>query len=188
MGFTELERLTTSRPMSLKYGNASSGHGEAAPPRYHADANSYTLDRMVALLLGRPPGISDDDIDAELPIVETDAGGARPMASAVHYIKLKRLESKIQRAVFTIGRRHTMTSAEVYPFLQAVDQWENEIPTEASMTQHWTVPCCSRDWFLLRAVETRLHLLRPLCQEKGEMAEIFLPRLAQYAAEGCELQ
>lgn len=110
------------------------------------------------------------------------------MASAVHYIKLKQLESRIQRAVFTIGKSRTMTTAEVYPFLQAVDQWEKEIPIESSLTQHWTVPCCSRDWFLLRAVETRMHLLRVLCQEEGEMAQTFLPRLAQYAAEGCELQ
>lgn len=154
----------------------------------HAYQNSYTLDRMVSLLLGRPPGISDDDIDAELPTVEVKPGGTRPLASAVHYIKLKQLESRIQRAVFAIGRRKTMTIADVYPYLQAIDEWESEIPMESTLDQHWTIPCCSKDWFLLRAVETRLHLLRPLCQEEGEMAQTFLSRLAQCAAQGCELQ
>lgn len=175
-----------SQSILPKYASASSGHGESATtdePDF-----SYTLDRMVSLLLGRPPGISDDDIDAELPIVESKSAGTRPMASAVHYIKLKKLESKIQRAVFTIGKRQTMTTADVYPFLQSIDQWESEIPFEASRDQYWTVPCCSRDWFLLRGVETRLHLLRPLCQEEGEMAQAFLPKLAQVAAQGCELQ
>jgi hypothetical protein len=143
---------------------------------------------MVSLLLGRPPGISDDDIDTELPMVEPESSSSRPMASAVHYIKLKQLESKIQRAVFTIGKRKAMTTAEVYPFLQQIDQWENDIPPESSMSHHMTVPCCSRDWFMLRATETRLHLLRPLCQDEGDMVQTFLPLLAQSAAQGCELQ
>jgi hypothetical protein len=150
--------------------------------------NSYTLDRMVSLLLGRPPGISDDDIDAELPSIEEGPADSKPMASAVHYIKLKQLESKIQRAVFSVGRRTAISPADVRQFLQALEQWEQEIPEESLLEDHWAVPCCSRDWFLLRAVEARLHLLRPLCDEEGEMTRHFLPLLAQTAAQGCELQ
>lgn len=143
---------------------------------------------MVSLLLGRPPGISDDDIDAELPTVEVGPDDNRPMASAVHYIKLKQLESKIQRAVFSIARRTTMSPSDVYQFLQALEQWENETPEESLLDDHWAVPCCSKDWFLLRSVEARLHLLRPLCDEEGEMTQNFLPLLARTAAQGCELQ
>jgi hypothetical protein len=184
------EPLTMSHRTSGKSANESSGHGKAEVWAGHVAASdsSYTLDRMVSLLLGRPPGISDDDIDAELPSVEAVPGATRPMASAVHYIKLKQLESKIQRAVFTIGRRASMTVSDVYAFLQSTEQWENEIPQEASLEEHWAVPCCSKDWFLLRSVETKLHLLRPLCDEEGEMTQSFLPLLAQTAAQGCELQ
>ena len=143
---------------------------------------------MVSLLLGRPPGIADDDIDAELPAVDVGPGESRPMASAVHYIKLKQLESQIQRAVFSIRRRKAMSPDGVQQFLQAIEQWEKDVPEESVLEDHWAVPCCSKDWFLLRSVEARLHLLRPLCDEEGEMTQNFLPLLAKTAARGCELQ
>lgn len=149
---------------------------------------SYTLDRMVSSLLGRPPGISDDDIDAELPSTAEGPADSKPMVSAVHYIKLKQLESKIHRAVFSTARRTVISPTDVRQYLQDLEQWENDIPEEADLEDHWAVPCCSRDWFLLRAVEARLHLLRPLCEEEGEMTRKFLPLLAQTAAQGCNLQ
>lgn len=57
---------------------------------------SYILDRMMTMSLGRPPGLADDDIDAELPH-DIDCVEAAPaprrttntsMSSSVHYIKL----------------------------------------------------------------------------------------------------
>jgi hypothetical protein len=50
-------------------------------------------------------GISFSHCSVDWRNAYTVPGATRPMASAVHYIKLKQLESKIQRAVFTILQR-----------------------------------------------------------------------------------
>lgn len=58
--------------------------------------SAYIIDRMMALSLGRPPGISDDDIDIELPQntscvdtrVQRTSSGSTSMSSAIHHIKL----------------------------------------------------------------------------------------------------
>ncbi|WWD19944.1 hypothetical protein CI109_104417 [Kwoniella shandongensis] len=155
----------------------------------------YTMDRMMSMLLGRPPGISDDDIDVELPDAYTPDSDlslsvmrSGSMVSSVHYIKLKRIESQIQRAVYTVAnRKPNRPPADFWPLLGMIDQWEAEIPPEASSEDCHSLPCCTKDWFCLRGVETRLSLLRPLCMDKEECTAVFLPHLAQNAARGCEL-
>jgi hypothetical protein len=153
---------------------------------------SYTLDRMVSMLLGRPVGISDDDIDVDLPSVETleedEDLPQSSMVSAVHYIKLKQIESEIQRKAFSVRNKKTLTANDVWAILNSISIWENSIPAEASQADHLAVPCCSRDWFLLRGVEARLHLLRHVCTEGSELISTFLPQLALNAAKGCDLQ
>ncbi|WVF66411.1 hypothetical protein IAT40_001151 [Kwoniella sp. CBS 6097] len=155
----------------------------------------YTLDRMIALLLGRPPGISDDDFDVELPDVFEPTSNEIPsmmsmrhssMVSAIHHIKLKRIESQIQRSVYSIRRRSQPN--DYWHLLNLLDDWESAIPVEASAADYWKYPCCSRDWFLLKGVEARLHLLRPLCAEDSTNGDLFISLLAKQAARGCEIQ
>ncbi|OCF44232.1 hypothetical protein I317_01850 [Kwoniella heveanensis CBS 569] len=155
----------------------------------------YTLDRMIALLLGRPPGISDDDFDVELPEVYEPTESERPnlasiqissMVSAIHHIKLKRIESQIQRSVYSINRRSQ--PSDYWQLLNMLDDWESAIPIEASADDYWRYPCCSRDWFLLKGVEARLHLLRPLCADDSNSGDLFISHLATQAARGCEIQ
>jgi hypothetical protein len=111
------------------------------------------------------------------------------MVSAVHYFKLKRIESQIQRVHYTVVGRDRAKAAEAsWPLLRLLDKWDTEIPLEASDQQRDNLPCCSRDWFQLRSIEARLHLLRPMCAENDFMVNDALPLLAQNAAKGCELQ
>ncbi|KAK8870133.1 hypothetical protein IAR55_000703 [Kwoniella newhampshirensis] len=155
----------------------------------------YTLDRMMSMLLGRPPGISDDDIDvdspdAHSPEIELSLPDmpTSSMVSSVHYIKLKRIDSQIQRAVYTVANRKSIrTPSDFWPLLGMIDQWESDIPAEASSDDCQSLPCCTKDWFDLRGVETRLSLLRPLCMDNEDCTAVFLPHLAQNAARGCEL-
>lgn len=148
---------------------------------------------MMSLLLGRPPGIADDDIDISLPdcsITTIDVSlptmQSSSMRSAVHLIKLQRILSAVQRSVYSVARRHMATDTSVIkPLLDSIDQWEAEIPASTSSIHG---PCCSQQWFQLRAVEARLHLLRPLCSSQGPAAQSYMPLLAQMAARGCELQ
>lgn len=162
--------------------------------RAHDDG--YVLDRMMSMTLGRPPGISDDDIDVTLPRVEITSVNlplpemrAHSMISAVHYIKLKRIESQIQRVNYTVlGRDRKRSVEQSWSLLRQLDRWEAEIPLEATDQHREDLPCSSRDWFQLRGIEARLHLLRPMCSDGGPAVDESLVLLAQNAAKGCELQ
>ncbi|WVR08413.1 hypothetical protein IAU60_005468 [Kwoniella sp. DSM 27419] len=153
----------------------------------------YTVDRMISLLLGRPPGISDDDFDVDLPEVyepdevpKLESMRCSSMASAVHHIKLKQIESRIQRAVYGIRRQGDAN--DYWQLLNALDDWEKTIPAEAAAPDYWVWPSCSYDWFLLKGVEARLHLLRPLCAGDHSPGVPFISRLATHAARGSEIQ
>ncbi|WRT68116.1 uncharacterized protein IL334_005091 [Kwoniella shivajii] len=154
---------------------------------------SYTLDRMMSLLLGRPPGISDDDFDVDLPELcdpiekpKLEILQLGSMASAIHHIKLKRIESRIQRSIYSINRKGQAT--DYWEMLNSMDEWERTIPIEASSNTYWMAPSCSSDWFLLKGVEARLHLLRPLCAEGQKAGAVFVTHLAKNAARGCDIQ
>jgi hypothetical protein len=150
----------------------------------------------MSMTLGRPPGISDDDIDVSLPNVHAEPVQlpveemcTQSMVSAVHYFKLKRLESQIQRTFYTVASRNRSQAAgSSWPLLGSLDSWESEIPVEADSSNRDQLPCCSKDWFQLRVIEARLHLLRPMCSGTGQTSNDFLPLLAKNAAMGCELQ
>ncbi|WWC69844.1 uncharacterized protein I206_103787 [Kwoniella pini CBS 10737] len=155
----------------------------------------YIIDRMISLLLGRPSGISDEDIDVDLP--DSYVSIEKPkmeslqlssMVSAIHHIKLKRIESRIQKAVYGIKRQPLQQAADYWDLLNDLDTWEKNIPLEASSPDHWQSPSCSRDWFLLKGVEARLHLLRPLCAEGQTAGAVFVTHLAAVAARGCQIQ
>lgn len=169
---------------------------EKSWPAVYSPYNSYVLDRMMSMTLGRPPGISDDDIDVSFPKAHIDPVMlpipemcAQSMVSAIHYFKLKRLESQIQRVHYTVaGRDRSNAAASSWPLLRLLDQWEAEIPLEGASDTRDALPCCSRDWFQLRGVEARLHLLRPMCPDNGQISEESLLLLAKNAAKGCELQ
>ncbi|WVW84315.1 hypothetical protein I302_106349 [Kwoniella bestiolae CBS 10118] len=155
----------------------------------------YILDRMMCLLLGRPPGISDNDVDVDLPeIYESTEKPKLPslqlssMASANHHIKLKCIESRIQRSVYGIKRQNQPQALDYWELLNDLEEWENTIPIEASSMTYWMAPCNSKDWFLLKGVEARLHLLRPLCAEGQSAGAVFVSHLATHAARGCEIQ
>ena len=157
---------------------------------------SYVLDRMMSMTLGRPPGISDDDIDVSLPNVQVEPVTLpvqemciQSMVSAIHYFKLKRLESQIQRTYYTIaGRNRLQAAGSSWPLLGLLEQWESDIPVEAANPARDQLPCCSKDWFQLRVIEARLHLLRPMCSGTGQTSDEYLALLAKNAALGCELQ
>jgi hypothetical protein len=81
----------------------------------------YYLDREVSIALGRPPAISDSDIDVELPldinedindpsihaatrrIADTPSNPATSLTSFIHHLRLKRIESEIQSTVYRVS-------------------------------------------------------------------------------------
>ncbi|KAK4699907.1 hypothetical protein P7C70_g6347, partial [Phenoliferia sp. Uapishka_3] len=154
----------------------------------------YILDRMMAMSLGRPTGIADRDIDIELPLnvdcVESNptsalvTGVCTSMSSSIHLICLKRIESLIQKQVYRVDRPTTEQPNEL---LARIDEWEAAIPAEAASPTSGNLPCCSRDYFIMRGVESRLYLLRPLAVGPGADKQL-VGLLARYAADACEVQ
>jgi hypothetical protein len=145
----------------------------------------YGLDRWFALTLGRPLGIDDRDVDQALPLdmhcdadvpnttsamstdsplsIDFDISPTRPftsMSSALHVIRLRRIESQIQKTVYRVDQRPADQQNEVRLLLEKIDRWKEGIPKRPSGPGWQNVPCCSPDWFLMKGEATRLLLLR----------------------------
>ncbi|ORY82921.1 fungal-specific transcription factor domain-domain-containing protein [Leucosporidium creatinivorum] len=152
---------------------------------------AYTLDRMMAMSLGRPTGISDRDIDIGLPF-NVDCVDLNPTAplddsittsstSSNRLIELKRIESRIQKHAYRVDRPTIEPPDEL---LKAIADWEARIPAEAALATCHRVPLVSRDHFLLRGAEARMYLLRPLTVNHDADPK-YVALLAQSAAEAC---
>ncbi|KAK7180854.1 fungal specific transcription factor domain-containing protein [Paraphaeosphaeria sporulosa] len=113
----------------------------------------YCLDRLTSMLLGRTFAISDHDINVELPSSDTafwdltsahspaDYGACQSnVIPFIHDIKLRKLQSKIQRTVFRVDidqsshslEDKTREDAEVESIRHELDTWVNSIPVAAS--------------------------------------------------------
>ncbi|KAF6762750.1 fungal-specific transcription factor domain-containing protein [Ephemerocybe angulata] len=107
----------------------------------------YTLDRMLALALGRPLGINDTDCDVELPVDVEDEdladyyGGAQVtqpslMAGFIYMIKLYEIGGRMLRQVYALDvcRDHLEPDrkAELQRTVENLDneltKWCNELP------------------------------------------------------------
>ncbi|RDI80870.1 hypothetical protein Vi05172_g9047 [Venturia inaequalis] len=109
----------------------------------------YYLDRGISVALGRPPAISDDDIDVEFPtdineeIHDTEAlrksainTSDRPVSPPttltpfIHFMRLRRIESKIEHITYRVDRRSETTPAVIQGFLNELTAWKDAIPLE----------------------------------------------------------
>lgn len=101
----------------------------------------YTLDRMLALALGRPLGINDSDCDVEMPVDIDDENlpeyfsGApitqrQPslMAGMINLIKLYEIAGRVLRQVYTLENCKENLDAERRAELQkTVESFDNEL-------------------------------------------------------------
>ncbi|GAA6001857.1 hypothetical protein JCM10207_002353 [Rhodosporidiobolus poonsookiae] len=156
---------------------------------------AYTLDRMLAMSLGRPLGIADHDIDIELPLdydcvsatfdLQNPPAGATSMTSSILFIKLMRIYSLIHTTAYRVDRPNTERPE---PLLRMLDEWETQIPPIAGDEQCYSVPCCSRDWFLWRSADAKMYLLRPRTLDPATAEPELIAHIARYAADACEIQ
>ncbi|GAA5887560.1 hypothetical protein JCM6882_001449 [Rhodosporidiobolus microsporus] len=157
--------------------------------------SAYTLDRMMAMSMGRPAGISDHDIDIELPLdydcvsptfdLDNPPTTTTSMTSSIQFIKLMRIESMIQKQAYRVDQPRDTRPEQI---LRLIDEWEAEIPAIAADANCWNVPCCSRDWFLTRSADARMYLLRPWTADPATAEPGLVRLIAKYAAEACEIQ
>lgn len=98
---------------------------------------------------GRPPAISDDDIDVEFPTdidedvhdletlqqaakKTTDCPASPPttLTPFVHLMRLRRIESKIEHITYRVDRHSETTPAVLQAFLDELAAWKKAIPLE----------------------------------------------------------
>ncbi|ETN38231.1 uncharacterized protein HMPREF1541_06262 [Cyphellophora europaea CBS 101466] len=113
----------------------------------------YWHDREVAIAMGRPPSISDHDIDAELPLDVDEAtqdiedlrraaeqDPSKPvspqttMTTFIHLVRLKIIESEIQHKIYRVDRLKSSASTcrTTDGFLERLYAWRDAIPPESS--------------------------------------------------------
>ncbi|RDI86727.1 hypothetical protein Vi05172_g3157 [Venturia inaequalis] len=171
--------------------------------------SAYAYDRELAIVMGRPPLISDHDIDVDLPLDVDEAtqdlnllrkattqDRSRPavpqtsMTTFIHLLRLKRIEADIQHKIYRVDKAK---SAEwLYKktdiFLERMIAWKDAIPPEATSAQ-----LDSTDRQTFRGDEYRRHdnymasyhkairvLLQPRLYEKA-----INPRYLDLCAEAC---
>lgn len=116
---------------------------------------TYFLDRDISIAIGRPPSVSDHDIDADMPldinedtrsddiirqaamhISNKPASPATTLTSFIHRLRLKRLESEIQHAVYRVDQPKKISDAIINAFLERLNSWKEAIPYEANNFAH----------------------------------------------------
>ncbi|GAA5923003.1 uncharacterized protein JCM15063_003496 [Sporobolomyces koalae] len=157
--------------------------------------SAYLIDRMLATSLGRPCSIADEEIDNGLPldydVFDTVIDRANPptaptsMSSSICYLNLIRILGRIRRRMYRLDKPVTR---DIRDLLVALDEWETTIPRGAVDPTCSSIPCCSRDWFLSKAFDARLCLLRPLTADSASADPNHLKLVARYAADACEIQ
>ncbi|KAI0007454.1 fungal-specific transcription factor domain-containing protein [Xylariaceae sp. FL0662B] len=111
---------------------------------------SYFLDRDISIAIGRPPSISDHDIDADLPfdinedtlddevvrqasmrVTNIPVNPPNTLTSFIHRTRLKIIESEIQHTVYRVDRPNKVSEATINGFLDQLHAWKDNIPYDA---------------------------------------------------------
>ncbi|KAI0117437.1 fungal-specific transcription factor domain-containing protein [Daldinia grandis] len=116
---------------------------------------AYFLDRDISIAVGRPPSISDRDIDAELPLdinedtVSDEAirqaatrvsnipvNPPNTLTSFIHRTRLKRIESEIQHDIYRVDRPSDVSDDTINAFLDKLNEWKAAIPFDTTHYVH----------------------------------------------------
>ncbi|WAO90249.1 Zn(2)-C6 fungal-type domain-containing protein [Fusarium falciforme] len=140
--------------------------------------STYTIDRLLSTLMGRPMGVVDEQCDLNYPADVDDSQlktehpkprqGDEPltnMSSAIHLFKLARLNSEIKCVLYCADREYppytqpviTDTESWRVDFLNRLRQWRQDIPRhgEASPRHYLNL------WCEIKYHEVLMLILRP---------------------------
>lgn len=106
----------------------------------------YSFDRQISIPMGRPFGISDRDIDIDLPLdinedtTETQlitlgftpAQNSRSttLTSFILIVQLRRIESDIQQTIYRVDKSNVPDDSVVDDFLSQLNMWKAKIPRD----------------------------------------------------------
>ncbi|KAK5265338.1 hypothetical protein LTR96_009240 [Exophiala xenobiotica] len=110
----------------------------------------YYLDRDVTIGSGRPPSISDHDIDVELPLdVNESSSRAEDFRAAlnlapdtlacppttltffIHTLRMKRISSEVQHEIYRVDRNVNTSHAVIDGFIAQLDSWKARSPIQS---------------------------------------------------------
>jgi len=99
----------------------------------------YSLERTIAICLGRPLSIPDRQIDVELPLDSEDEGwdevsAARPntvrknsLSMAVWLFKMRRIESRIQFSIYRVDKPLSALTSKMNELYQDLEAWKSSL-------------------------------------------------------------
>ena len=110
----------------------------------------YYLDREISVAMGRPPALSDNDIDANLPfdideaaddeetilrastnISDKPCNPPTSLTSFIHQLRLKKIESEIQHLVYRVDTPFDASQPLIQELYDRLLAWEQSCPDEA---------------------------------------------------------
>ncbi|KAL7628553.1 hypothetical protein AAE478_000068 [Parahypoxylon ruwenzoriense] len=116
---------------------------------------AYFLDRDISIAVGRPPSISDHDIDTELPLdINEDTldediirqaamrvsnipvNPPNTLTSFIHRTRLKQIESDIQHNAYRVDQPNDVSDVTINMFLDRLNAWKDTIPYETAHYVH----------------------------------------------------
>lgn len=123
--------------------------------------SAYSLERINGLVLGRPFGLSDVDIDAPLPDSEE-------YIVANHVFKLRKIQSSI--CVFVYGPKHfnedeNEVNITRHQIMLELNSWKSTFPVNRDAKCTWETD----NWCTISYHNSVLLLLRPVVLEVSEM-------------------
>lgn len=89
----------------------------------------YTLERIIAISLGRPFSIADRQIDVELPseTVQDGSAGELSLAHAISLFKLRRIESRIQHSIYRADKPLSSLQPKLEGLYSKLQDWKTSV-------------------------------------------------------------
>lgn len=124
---------------------------------------AYSMERINGLVLGRPFGIADEDIDTPLPHTEE-------YAVAVHVFKLRILQSSLCSFVYK-PRKLPVDNQNIestrYKIMLELNDWKKTFPCKRQATTTWETD----NWATISYHNSVLLLLRPVVLEVSKLRQ-----------------
>ncbi|SCU82137.1 LAMI_0B09076g1_1 [Lachancea mirantina] len=133
---------------------------------------AYSMERINGLILGRPFGISDADIDVPIP-------QSSEYEVAAHVFKLRMLQSTICSFVYKprpYAASLEDTNATRHEILLELNEWKSTFPHKKRAKSTWE----TENWCTISYHNSILLLLRPVVLEVAELKEKMPPITAKW--------
>ncbi|KAI1879322.1 hypothetical protein JX265_002276 [Neoarthrinium moseri] len=157
--------------------------------------------------LGRPFAISDRDIDIELPLdvdeacedleilekVRSEAVSksnipptkSTSMTGFIYICRLRQIESNIQQSVYRVDQSAPATEAEAERYIQQLEDWKQQMPTDASSTNPEGMIVDGLDNYMVYYYKCLRFLLHPVILSPELSDTKFLRKCAEACGGVC---